>query len=234
MNQINMQVEQKLSRCKKICQFCEKEFETNDIYTYPQCPECDEKEIKAKKEKQCQIHLQIIPPKYRNQEFENKKILDKLLYKSVFITGSSGTGKTMLMATLAKRYLREGKKIKWINFPAFIMIIQSMFRTNHKDEDPYDYAKEIATSEDILAIDDLGAEKLTEFVRQIMYYIINEREQRQLPTLITSNFSLKKIDEMIDSRISSRITGMCQSIQLSGRDKRLNEKNFDFNKKGGD
>ena len=79
----------------------------------------------------------------------------------------------------------------------------------------------MAKFEGWLAIDDIGAEKLTEFVRQITYYILNEREQRELPTLITSNFSLMEIDEMIDSRISSRIAGMCEVIKLSGKDRRL-------------
>ena len=62
---------------------------------------------------------------------------------------------------------------------------------------------------------------MTDFVKQIIYFIINEREQRCLTTIITSNFSLAQLDEHIDSRISSRIAGMCKVIQLSGRDRRL-------------
>jgi len=42
-----------------------------------------------------------------------------------------------------------------------------------------------------------------------------------LPTIITSNFGLNEIDEMIDSRISSRISGMCEVLQIKGKDRRL-------------
>lgn len=170
--------------------------------------------------------VKIIPPKFRDIEFDDKKMIENLLRQSVFITGGVGTGKTTLMATLIKKYIWQEIPVRWINFPAFIMKLQNMFKDD--TEKPYEYAEEVATSSTVLAIDDLGAEKLTEFVRQIIYYIVNEREQRQLPLLITSNFDLKKIDEMIDTRISSRIMGICKIIKLSGRDKRFNTKNFSF------
>ena len=73
----------------------------------------------------------------------------------------------------------------------------------------------------ILFLDDLGAEKLTDFVRQITYFILNEREQNELTTVITSNFSLKQLDEQIDQRISSRIAGMCEILKFTGDDRRI-------------
>ena len=146
--------------------------------------------------------------------------------KSVFITGKTGVGKTVLMASIVRKYVQKGYgyyanlgKIIWISYPAFIMELQSLF--GKEKESPFDYAEEVAKLDGILAIDDLGAEKLSDFVRQITYFIINEREQRELPVLITSNFSLQEIDEMIDPRISSRIAGICEIIKLSGKDRRL-------------
>ena len=152
--------------------------------------------------------------------------MNRLIDKSVFITGEAGVGKTVLMASIVRKYLRKGYGyyknlggMDWISYPAFIMELQSLFRKD--SESPFDYADEMAKLNGVLAIDDLGAEKLTDFVRQITYFIINEREQRELPILITSNFSLQEIDEMIDPRISSRIAGMCEVIKLSGKDRRL-------------
>ena len=74
------------------------------------------------------------------------------------------------------------------------------------DESPFDYAEDLANYYGLLILDDLGAEKITDFVKQITYYIINEREINCLQTIITSNFNLSQIDEMIDSRVSSRIS----------------------------
>ena len=72
-----------------------------------------------------------------------------------------------------------------------------------------------------LIIDDLGAEKPTEFVRQSTYFLINEREMYERFTIITSNFSLKYLDENIDPRIASRIAGMADIVEMGGGDKRL-------------
>ena len=139
--------------------------------------------------------------------------------KSLFLTGSVGRGKTVFIASVAKAYLKTGIPIKWISFPKFIMELQNMFRSS--DDSPYDEAKKVAKYESMLFIDDLGAEKLTEFVSQIMYYIINEREQNMLPTIITSNYSLSEINQQIDARVSSRIAGMCEVLEFKGIDKRI-------------
>ena len=84
-------------------------------------------------------------------------------------------------------------------------------------------AENIATYPGTLCIDDIGAEKMTAFVQQITYYIINYREQEMLHTLITSNFSLQQIDEQIDTRVSSRIAGMCKVVKIQGHDRRLDK-----------
>jgi len=145
--------------------------------------------------------------------------IDYTYGKSLFLTGSVGRGKTVFIASVVKAYLKAGIPIKWISFPKFIMELQNMFRSS--DDSPYDEAKKVAKYESMLFIDDLGAEKLTEFVSQIMYYIINEREQNMLPTIITSNYSLSEINQQIDARVSSRIAGMCEVLEFKGTDKRI-------------
>jgi len=158
--------------------------------------------------------------KYQNIEYDNKDFVKSFFNKSVFLTGKTGVGKTTLMASLAKLYFINFKNVMWISYPAFIMELQSAFKKD--GESPFDMAVEVARFSGVLAIDDIGAEKLTDFVRQITYFILNEREQRMLPIIITSNFSLQQIDEMIDPRISSRIAGMCEVIKLTGKDRRIN------------
>ncbi len=175
----------------------------------------------------------IIPKKF--WELETDKPLDKYKDKlcSLFIHGKAGVGKTVLACSLAKLYIRQGHSVEFISYPSFIMDLQSRFKS---DKNVYGYAKEIAwypedtdiinqwigdpKPEGILIIDDLGATKISEFVQQITYYVINEREMKMLPTIITSNYNLNEIDKMIDPRVSSRISGMCEIKQLVGKDMR--------------
>jgi len=180
------------------------------------CDKCKEKRWLEKVIKKAKT---IIPKKFWC--IDTEKPLDEYEYKicSLFLHGKAGVGKTVLACSLAKLYIRQGYEVKFISYPAFIMDLQGMFL--YKDADAYGYAKEVACFKGELIIDDLGAVKLTDFVRQITYYIINEREMKCLPTIITSNFGLNEIDEMIDSRISSRISGMCEVLQIKGKDRRL-------------
>ncbi len=162
-----------------------------------------------------------MPVKFRDIECDKIELVKQGINQSLFITGASGVGKTVLMASVVKELLKEKQnKVKWISYPGFIMELQSMFRKEGENT-PFEVAEEVATYPSTLCIDDIGAEKMTAFVQQITYYIINYREQEMLHTLITSNFSLQQIDEQIDSRISSRIGGMCKIIKLTGRDRRL-------------
>ena len=74
----------------------------------------------------------------------------------------------------------------------------------------------------MLILDDLGAEKVTEYVRQSLYTLINKRYLDNLPTFFTSNLSLDEIAARLDDRISSRIFEMCGApIDLGNEDLRL-------------
>jgi DNA replication protein DnaC len=209
----------------KRCRECNKEF-TVDRRTsnYDEVGFCSDI---CKQEQESRIYKEYIekevnklPLKYRALNTDKTELLKACIDKSLFIWGKPGTGKSVFMASLVKEYIKLRKPAKWFSFPGLIMDLRNSFKKTDVDS-PYDYAKEIALYNGVLCLDDLGAEKLTDFVREIMYYIINEREERILPTVITSNFSLGEIDEYIANRISSRIAGMCEILQFTGKDRRI-------------
>lgn len=213
---------------KNICVICHEEFEYESIPEKWGGPEqkqyfCSDKCKSIRKEREYQKRLQVLPLKFRDIECDKKELVSQGIEQSLFITGASGVGKTVLMAGVVKELLKDRKKnIEWISYPGFIMELQSMFRKEGENT-PFEMAEGVATYPGTLCIDDIGAEKMTAFVQQITYYIINYREQEMLHTLITSNFSLQQIDEQIDIRVSSRIAGMCKVIKLTGKDRRLDK-----------
>lgn len=164
------------------------------------------------------------------------------LKRGVCLTGKTGIGKTMALSLFVREWLlslrqfdfAKGKRIqgkdylssgymyypwKFISFPEFIMEVQDSFKSN-SEETALEMLNEIATTR-YLIIDDLGAEKPTDYVRQATYYVINHREMHELPTFITTNFSMSHLDENIDPRISSRIAGMCEILRFEGKDRRI-------------
>ena len=145
-------------------------------------------EIDEEESKYWSLIKSIIPPKYIDVDCDDKVLLKRIIEtdRSVFIHGKVGCGKTVLMASVMKDFIRKFHwkctgniglytTGMWISYPKFIIELQSMFREHTAN--PNGYAEQVACCNGLLAIDDLGAEKMTEFVRQITYFIINEREK---------------------------------------------------------
>jgi DNA replication protein DnaC len=73
----------------------------------------------------------------------------------------------------------------------------------------------------VLILDDIGAERLTDFVAETFYLIVNGRYNKMLPTIFTSNFTIGELSERVGDRIASRIVEMCDLVELIGEDKRM-------------
>lgn len=225
----------------RICKNCQEPFcfevETPIGFVLPEyCPECIAKLGKkaiptaieqawqiARDEaiKQQKINERIkecLPPKYQNLETDKIDLLEKYNQESVYVFGNSGTGKSVWAACVVKKHIRDGGQAQWISMAEFIMHLQSLFK--NPEENVYDRAKRTAAFPGLLIIDDLGSEKLTEYVEQIIYFLLNYREEHCLQTIITGNLSVVEQGKRINQRISSRLSAM-KILQFTGQDKRL-------------
>ena len=77
----------------------------------------------------------------------------------------------------------------------------------------------------LLALDDLGAERPTDWAIETLTGLIDARTAEGLPTIVTSNYSLGQLRElwggMPGARIASRLGGACERIEVTGPDRRL-------------
>lgn len=151
--------------------------------------------------------------------------------RGLYLYGGSGTGKSVAAALVIRAWLKEWaeqplvevdqveREWRFIGCAAFVMQLQEAWRDG-SEESAFKILKRYAEVPH-LVIDDLGTEKATDFVKQSIYFLINEREQWGRQTIITSNFPLEAIDEQYDQRISSRIVGMCDVRSVKGKDHRV-------------
>jgi DNA replication protein DnaC len=172
----------------------------------------------------------IIPKRYKSAKFEDvpsniqaliKNIIDSR--KGIYIYGDCGTGKTHIAYAIAKYCDSEGKiRNMFFNIPELIRFLKKDFDEVNKtlSSDNTNFA-EVLNYKGLLIIDDLGTEKLTDWVEETIYAIINKRYENVVPTLFTSNLSPAKLTEKYGDRIVSRIVGSCDIVELKGEDKRI-------------
>jgi len=138
--------------------------------------------------------------------------------KGFFFYGDTGIGKSYQAAYAANELakLRNDPNAGfWVNIPKLLHQIKRSFGTNQED------LIEKYSSVPILCLDDLGSEQSSDWVMQTLYIIINSRYEEMLTTIITSNLSpLELSEKMKDNRLISRISSMCEVLEVKGKDKR--------------
>ncbi len=150
-----------------------------------------------------------------------EKIRDQDKTKGIFLSGPFGTGKTHLAAAtvialhdMELYHLRN--KLKFRVTPKLLALTRKTFNSQ---EDYHDHIGE-ASQAGVLVLDDVGSEKISEWVREQLFLLINERYENELPTIITTNASMDELEQRIGGASVSRIWGMCRGYVLEGVDYR--------------
>jgi len=121
----------------------------------------------------------------------------------VFFSGNVGAGKThAAVALLRDAATRDERKGRFVQATALFLELRASFGQAGFSEEQV-FGKYLANS--VLVIDDLGAEKVSDYVRASWYHIIEARYAEMRPTVVTSNLSLAEISAAYGDRIASRI-----------------------------
>ena len=107
-----------------------------------------------------------------------------------------------------------------MNVPKLLMQIKGTFNSDYGTETEESIINKLCRVS-VLLLDDVGAEKASEWVKQTLYLIIDGRYGDLKKTYVTSNLTLNQISNQLDDRISSRIAGMTNTIRMAGKDRRL-------------
>ena len=143
--------------------------------------------------------LRFINTKYEDIPIEIQSSCDQMreTRKGLYIHGPVGTGKTHILWAL-KNKLDErckenalhnisGPYSRVYNTTELLHEIRSQF--DRKNED--DTLSELLEYKDILLLDDIGAEKISDWVRERLYLIINKKYEDIVPMIFTSNVDFK-------------------------------------------
>ena len=171
----------------------------------------------------------MIPQRYSNAKYEDvpanvRSLAEKIpeTRRGIYIHGDVGSGKTHIAYAI---------KMWWDNFavrPSMFWNTPELIREIKLDFDRQPIDKKrieeglIGTDKQpLLFLDDIGAEKMTDFVASTFYLIINDHYVHVRPIIYTSNLSIEDLADRIGDRTASRIAESCDIIHLKGGDRRL-------------
>ena len=81
--------------------------------------------------------------------------------------------------------------------------------------------QQIAQGNDFVIIDDLGQQKMTEWVEDQFYILINTLYTQCKKVIVTTNLPFEKLTKDMNYALISRILGMCHEIRITGDDYRI-------------
>jgi len=133
--------------------------------------------------------------------------------RSILFTGSTGTGKTYFLHSIAKALLDRGVSVLYFTATGLF----EYFSKRMREEDTEDYIEEV----DVILIDDLGTEFSNSFTTSRFFALLNQRILNRKTMLISTNLNFKELRETYSDRVVSRFMSDYEIIPLYGKDQRL-------------
>ena len=139
----------------------------------------------------------------------------------LLLMGGCGSGKTHLAVAVLLEIINAGKPGRLL-FSNFQDLVQEIHASFGSDQVPTksELLRPLLDA-DLLVLDELGAQKPTTFVQDVLYYIINTRYNNELTTVFTTNYFDRPMDvkeETLESRVGarlrSRLSEMTEPIEL--------------------
>ena len=179
----------------------------------------------------------VIPKKYRGTSFDRAPVTDMPgpqvqvvrrfvreidenldAGRGLWFYGSVGTGKTTLAMLVSRSALDAGRSVAIYSLPRLLAEIRATFETDA--EGSYvDFLDRLAAV-DLLHVDDVGAERTSDWVLEQLYAIVNARYEDERSVIITTNLERDALVEQVKERTVSRLEEMCTLVPLYGEDAR--------------
>lgn len=139
------------------------------------------------------------------------------LGKGILLYGTVGTGKSFFAACIVNDLVSKGYRCMMTTFPRLTNQISALWDGKQEFIDDL-------TRYDLIAIDDLGIERDTEYMNEHITMIVDALYRAKVPLVITSNYTPKQMKgegEIRRQRIYDRLIEQCHPVEMSGESRRV-------------
>ena len=137
--------------------------------------------------------------------------------ENLLLCGSCGLGKTYLSSAIANELIKKGKDVLYVSSNALFPILEDMHFGREVSEEAEYIVKKVTDCE-LLILDDLGSEFVTQFTCAELFRIINNRLIAGKKMIISTNLNRSMLKNTYNERIASRITGGFSILEFLGED----------------
>lgn len=140
------------------------------------------------------------------------------LTKGIFITGKTGVGKTYVLHAIRKAIIEKmgGDPSNVENW------VELLFELREKiSKSSLTSTIEKVVDKECIFIDDLGAEKQSDWSQEMLYLIVNKAYDAEKPLFLATNLSIAEFTAKYGERIASRLLETSEMKELTGVDKRI-------------
>lgn len=155
------------------------------------------------------------------------KLIDEYpaIDRGLLLKGTCGVGKTHLATAILRGLIEKGVRCLFVEFGALLKEIQESYNSVSQSSE----LKVLAPvyEAEVLVLDELGASKPTDWVRDTMMQIIGTRYNDRRLTIFTTNYTdvsrlhtEETLEDRIGVRLRSRLFEMCKTVVIEGADYR--------------
>lgn len=138
--------------------------------------------------------------------------------RGLLLWGNTGNGKTFAASCIANALIDQG-------IPAMVTSFPRILAAGWNDRSKI--AQQLSDYK-LLVIDDLGAERNSDYALETVYMVIDERYKSGLPLIVTTNLTLEELTKpqnMDYQRIYDRVLEMCTPVCFKGANRRRKQAN---------
>jgi len=137
----------------------------------------------------------------------------------MFFTGNAGTGKTFYSNCISNELKKNRNTVLSFNLTGYFSELRQGF--DEKEKKILDAIKTV----DIVIIDDIGNEKLTEWTKEKLFNLVNSIYLHRKPVIFSSNLTGNKLKEHFDmngsDKIVDRLLELCKGFSFSWESRRV-------------